>query len=66
VDLEHNYAMHRQKFVNNFEEIHKIGQEAVKTVEQIVKSHDRNSLSREFPASLLPKTIPSILTGEMF
>lgn len=51
VDLEEEYATSRRKIVAGFEDIHKITQDIDNHLQNIIRDHDRQSLSKQFPNS---------------
>lgn len=53
VDIHHEYASYRRGIVEGLEDILNINEEITKQLTQTMENHDRRSLSKKFPKSLL-------------
>jgi hypothetical protein len=61
VDLEKDYASHRRKNVQGWEDIKKINQEICQLIDNTIKDHDRGSISKKLPKHLFSGAIPASL-----
>ncbi|KAF9466380.1 hypothetical protein BDZ94DRAFT_1319635 [Collybia nuda] len=61
VDLEAEYATHRRRIVNGFEDLAKISQDISGGLTITIQEHNRNSLSRKFSSTLFPSSLPDVL-----
>lgn len=53
IDLETEYASSRRGMVDDFDDTLKANKDITRQITQIVQEHDRHSLSKKFPKSLL-------------
>ncbi|KAF8877620.1 hypothetical protein BD779DRAFT_1556937, partial [Infundibulicybe gibba] len=62
IDLELEYASYHRKIIDGLEEFIKTTDDNSNKINDIIKNHDRHSLSKRFPASLFPTSLPAILS----
>lgn len=61
VDLEVEYASHRRRITDGFEELAKTGQDISFCLTETIQEHNRNSLSRKFKNTLFVSSLPAII-----
>ncbi|KAF8892601.1 hypothetical protein BD779DRAFT_1784199 [Infundibulicybe gibba] len=62
IDLELEYASYHRKIIDGLEEFIKTTDDNSNNINDLIKNHDRHSLSKRFPTSLFPTSLPAILS----
>lgn len=61
VDLEEEYASHRRRIIDGFEELARASQDISHSLTETIQEHNRNSLSRKFSNTLFASSLPAVL-----